>query len=211
MSQVFEQLAADEPLVTDTYRRGVHRVKNDRYVYDEATEALRHMSRRRQQLAQSWAASRWLQLDDADGLALGQVSPTPAACLRRTSAKGCARQAIRAALESAYWRAVAEATHPYHGQTTAPSLPFCVDGSGTQLGKGVLDEDRECSAVLVLLPHLSDWAEDAAVCAAARECLIDALCPTLPTLPTDEQVTSTPQDAIGPLRSLPACRMIWVH
>ena len=118
---------------------------------------------------------------------------------------------------------LAEATHPYHGQTAAPSLPFYADDPRTtHLPTGMPKSGRvpnvvlECSklspsAVLVLLPHLSDWTEDVALCAAVRECLTNALCPTLPTLPTDEQVTSTPQDAISPLRSLPACRMIWVH
>ena len=131
---------------------------------------------------------------------------------------GHAPEAIRAALESAYWRAVAEATvGPYHGATVrvgssrpyhgAPSLPFCVDDM--RMPESSL---LSPSAVLVLLPHLSDWTEDEAVCAAVRECLIDALCPTLPTLPTDEQVTSTicatcidPSGCYRPLRSLPAC------
>ena len=129
-----------------------------------------------------------------------------------------ARQAIRAALESAYWRAVAEATGgPYHGATVrvgssrpyhgALSPPFCMDDM--RIPESSL---LSPSGVLVLLPHLSDWTEDEAVCAAVRECLIDALCPTLPTLPTDEQVTPTicatcidPSGCYRPLRSLPAC------
>ena len=127
-----------------------------------------------------------------------------------------ARQAIRAALESAYWRAVAEETvGPYHGATVRVgssrpyhgALPFCVENDILRIPESSL---LSPSAVLALLPHLSDWTEDEAVCAAVRECLIDALCPTLPTLPTDEQVTPTicaidPSGCYRPLRSLPAC------
>ena len=116
---------------------------------------------------------------------------------------------------------------PYHGATVRvgssrpyngpPSLPFCVDymrmPESTRPNVVLEGSWLSPSAVLALLPHLSDWAEDAAVCAAVRECLIDALCPTLPRLPTDEQVTSTicatcidPSGCYRPLRSLSACR-----